>query len=109
MPYDNPPDLQALADCGALVSKAMNQSAPERTRTIAFFEKILHKDRDLWGCLVEGLITEAELRDATIARFATWLSHTNGVHEPSSDRWGSSEIEHCFELALLGRPVNPAR
>jgi len=106
MPHDRSPDLEALADCGALVAKAMNQSEPAPARAIVFFDEILHKERDLWRCLVEGLITEVELRDATIARCATWRSATNGFHEPSYDRWGSEEIERCFELALLGRPIN---
>jgi hypothetical protein len=100
------PDLEALADCAILVAKAMNQPAPERARAIAFFDEILHGERDLWGCHVDGLITEAELRNATMARCATWLSYENGVDEPGSDRWASPEIDRAFERALLGRSID---
>jgi hypothetical protein len=49
------------------------------------------------------LITEEELRDATMAYFATWLSQTNGVGEPSSETWSNAEIVGQFEFALFGR------
>jgi hypothetical protein len=45
MPSDCPPDLEALADCGALVATAVHQSEPERTQAIAFFDEILHGER----------------------------------------------------------------
>jgi hypothetical protein len=85
----------------------MHQPEPEATRAVAFFEEILVEKggRELWAWLREGLITETEIRDATIARFATWLSDSNGVKEPSFDAWASPEIERCFEVALLGRPA----
>jgi hypothetical protein len=111
MSDDRPPNLVKLAACGARVAKAMRQPEPEEARAVAFFEEILlRKDgRELWTCLKEGLITETEIRDATIARFATWLCQVNGVKEPSSETWASPEIERCFEQALLGRPARYPR
>jgi len=50
MPYDRSPDLEALADCGALVAKAMNQSEPAPARAIVFFDEILHK-REICGAV----------------------------------------------------------
>jgi hypothetical protein len=63
--------------------------------------------RELWACLREGTITETEIRDATMARFVTWLSASNRMKEPPSDAWASPELERCFEIALLGRPAKP--
>jgi hypothetical protein len=107
MSHDRAPDLAELAACGVLVATAMHQREPEAARAAAFFKEILLEKggRELWAGLEEGLITETEIRDATMARFATWLSASNGVKEPSSDTWSSPDIERCFEIALLGRPA----
>jgi hypothetical protein len=110
MSYDRTPSLVDLAACGVHVAKAMGQPEPDAARAAAFFQEILFEQsgRELWACLREGLITEAEIRDATMARFATWLSDANGMKEPPSDTWANAEIERCFEIALLGRPAKPS-
>src|SRR5687767_4659937 len=104
------PDLEQLVACGADAARAMGQreAAPDRART--FFRDVLLRPQDeggtdLWGCLTAGIITESEARDAVIARFATWLSSQNAVDEPPSIAWCSAELEHRFELAILGRPA----
>jgi hypothetical protein len=110
MPHDRSPDLAALADCGLLVAKAMNRPEPERARAIAFFDEILRGQRDLWLCAVEGWITEAELRNAVMDRFATWLLEENGVNDPEAARWVNPEAEReilrSCERALFGRPLD---
>ena len=107
MSHERAPDLAALASCGARVANAMRQPAPDAARAAAFFAEILLEEggRELWVCLKEGLITETEIRDATMDRFATWLSDLNRVDAPNADTWASQEIVHCFEIALLGRPA----
>lgn len=93
----------------------MGQRRPDANAARAFLEHVLHAPqaqggRDLWGCHADGLITATELRDALLARLATWLSHANGVAEPSSDRWLSRELETLVERALFGEPgAGPAR
>ena len=106
------PDIDALVACSDRVAEAMSQPKPAAAGARTFFMETLHKaqdqgGRDLWGCFVDGLITECELRDGTMARCATWLSHLNSMSdsEPSTETWCSSEIERDFELALFGRPV----
>jgi hypothetical protein len=102
------PDIGALVACGERVAEAMRQRRPEADQARSFFRETLLEPegqggRDLWGGFTDGLITEVELRDATMARFATWLSNLNASREPSSTEWSTSEIEECFELALFGR------
>jgi hypothetical protein len=101
------PDMDLLVACGGLVAEAMRQPPPDPVRAGSFFHAILltpwdQGGRDLWEGFREGLITEEELRDATMAYFATWLSHANGVDEPSSETWSRAEINGQFELALFG-------
>jgi hypothetical protein len=107
MSDDRAPSLDDLVACGVRVANAMGQPQPDASRAAAFFKEILFDEgnRELWACLKAGLITETEIRDATMARFATWLSDSNSVEEPSSDTWSTREIERSFELALLGRPA----
>jgi hypothetical protein len=99
------PDIEALIRCGNRVADEIKQPRPEENQARVFFLETLHKTqaqggRDLWGCFAAGLITETELRDATMARYATWLSHINGTSEPA---WqGSPAIHACFERALFG-------
>ena len=104
------PNLDALVGAGAQVARAMGQAEPHKGRALEFFRDVLHRrqeerGRDVWGCFVAGLITEVEARNVVMARFATWLSHENGVQEPSSETWNSPGLERSFELAILGRPA----
>lgn len=101
------PDLDLLVACGVHAAKAMGQREANAARARTFFQELLYGERDIWGCLVEGLITETEARNAIMARFATWLSDENGVSEPSSDIWSTSDLEHRFDVAILGRPAQP--
>lgn len=103
--YERSPDLDLLVACGAYAARAMGQHEANEARARAFFKDLLYGKRDIWGCLTEGLITETEARNAIMARFATWLSDENGVREPSSDTWSHSDLEHRFDVAILGRPA----
>jgi hypothetical protein len=100
--------LADLVACGVRLAQAMRQPEPDRARAATFFEEILLQEdgRELWADFQDGLMTETELRDGTMARFATWLSEANGLTR-RPDTWSTPELERCFEMALLGRPAKP--
>lgn len=107
------PDLERLASCVDRVAAAMGQSAAGRAQTRAFLETLLFTSKpdggkEIWPCLRDGLITEIEARDLVMAHCATWLSSCNGLAEPSSDEWGSEELQAAFEDALFGRRADLA-
>jgi hypothetical protein len=109
MPYDRLPDMTALLAATARVAAAMGHPPADEARARRFLQGVLYPDeggRDLWGCLMAGLCTEIEVRDALMARVATWLSYENDAREPPCDQWGSPEIERDFESALYGRPAD---
>jgi hypothetical protein len=104
----SPPDIEALVASGNRLADAMGQARPEASSAWRFFEDILHTSqdqggRDLWRCFAAGIITGTELRNVTMARFATWLSRLNDVSEPSSEAFGSPELDRSFDVALFGR------
>lgn len=83
----------------------MQQNPIPDQQVAEFLEDLLFKSqandgRDAWACLAAELITPEELRNAVLARLATWISHLNGIDEPSSDTWSTREIERTFDNAF---------
>jgi hypothetical protein len=93
-------------DCGILIADAMGQTTAAPARAYAFFNDLLYTPqseggRALWACFATGLVTATEARDATLARFGTWLSHENASPEPPSESWVTPDIERAVERALF--------
>jgi hypothetical protein len=100
------PDTSELLAASGVAARSMGQPEADDVATRAFLEKILYSEdsRDLWSAFVQGLITSEELRNAILAYFATWLSHTNATQEPSAEIWCTAEVEQAFDSALFKQP-----
>jgi hypothetical protein len=60
---------RVLDECGCVVADS---------DIVSFVEDLLHGDRQLLGCLHEGIITSREVANALAARISTWASHVTG-------------------------------
>jgi|SRR6478752_2790645 len=101
------PNLERLVDAALAMALAIGYHEPDRVRTARCLESLLYKSqqeggRELWGCYLDRLITQTELRDALIARLSTELAHLYGVEEPNATQWLSRELERSFDAALFG-------
>lgn len=107
------PEILRLISCTVLLADAIGQERPPEDIARTFLTELLHMPqseggKDVWGCLVAGLISEIEVRNLIMAHCSTWLSHLNGCEEPGTHTYDSVKVSAAYELALFGRPARPA-
>lgn len=97
------PNIAQLVGAARRVAAALSVEPPPDAALEEFVRELLFGSRELWPVLREHLITEIELRDALLARTATFLCRHGGIREPSSERWCTRELQLAYEEALFGR------
>ena len=97
------PDLPQLVRVARNVAAAMHVTPPPDGTLEPFLHELLFGERDLWAAWRSGIITEVELRNAMLARVATFLCAEAGVREPSAELWATAELERAMELGLYRR------
>jgi hypothetical protein len=102
------PLIEPLVAASARLAAAAGLPVPSPTDLAGYLTQILFAQGalELWDAFAEQLITERELRDATMGRMITIIAGVARMRVPAADTYNSRELELMFELALLGAPIS---
>jgi len=93
------PDLEALTRVAALIARRFGQHVPDAVLKQKV-EGLLFRDKDIWGCFTDGLISSAELRDRFLAEMESWLRDDFELGWDTEQGWLTPEFEVAVDIAM---------
>lgn len=96
------PDIDALTriarDAAQAVGLDVSPAAARRQ-----VQRILFDGNELWGCLLDGLITEQEARNRFLAVVESWIRAEFDLGWDTKVDWVSPEVEASVDAAMRRR------
>lgn len=93
------PDVDALTLVSLDAARAFGRAASGISLR-RMVEAILFDDGELWGCLLDGLITGEEARNRFLAKVETWIRDEFSIEWDLKIEWVSPEVEAAVDAAM---------
>ena len=110
------PDKNKLKDCIDAMALAMKMEPLPNDLCFKLIDHVLYNQdydgiegKNGWQCFKQKLLTEREIRNLLMAHSATKIARFNKIKEPGCDTYTSMKLCQGFEVALIGRHVNPTK
>lgn len=100
------PNLPALLAAARLLAESVELPAPDAAAISEFVGKLLFTapaqgGHDMWWAYDNGIIDAAELRNALMARLATWFSTLSEMPHPWTTQHVPQDVQQAFDAALF--------
>jgi hypothetical protein len=99
------PDSAAILECAARLARELHGIEPPEAELRERLDYVLWGTKQAWACLVDGLITEVELRDLLLAHFDYECAHISGLAWGDFDDDRRHMIVEALDQVLFGRPA----